>query len=74
MNTSIAENFMRSANAPAIKTPVMIANVSWNNRVKRFWNGLSAKCDTVILFASFHDRHAIEQHACCTSEVRHCPA
>ncbi len=30
MNTSIAENFMRSANAPAINAGVMAANVSWN--------------------------------------------
>ena len=30
MNTSIAENFMRSAKAPAISAGVMIAKVSWN--------------------------------------------
>ena len=30
MNTSIAENFMRSAKAPAINAGVIIANVSWN--------------------------------------------
>ena len=30
MNHSIAENFMRSANEPAISAAVMIAKVSWN--------------------------------------------
>ena len=30
MNQSIAENFMRSANAPAMSAGVMIANVIWN--------------------------------------------
>jgi hypothetical protein len=30
MNQSIAENFMRSAKAPAISAGVMIANVIWN--------------------------------------------
>ena len=30
MNQSIAENFMRSANAPTISAGVMIANVIWN--------------------------------------------
>jgi hypothetical protein len=30
MNTSMAENFMRSANAPAISAGVMIAKVIWN--------------------------------------------
>ena len=29
MNTSIAENFMRSANAPTTRAGVMIANVIW---------------------------------------------
>ena len=29
MNTSIAENFIRSANAPAIRAGVMTANVIW---------------------------------------------
>src|ERR1700761_4489465 len=29
MNTSIAENFIRSANAPVISAGVMIANISW---------------------------------------------
>ena len=29
MNTSIAENFIRSANAPTIRAGVMIANVNW---------------------------------------------
>jgi len=28
MNTSIAENFIRSANAPVISAGVMIANIS----------------------------------------------
>ena len=30
MNQSIAENFMRSANAPVISAGVMIAKVIWN--------------------------------------------
>ena len=30
MNSSIAENFIRSAKAPAIRAGVMIANVIWN--------------------------------------------
>ena len=30
MNHSIAENFIRSANAPQISAGVMIANVIWN--------------------------------------------
>ena len=30
MKTIIAENFMRSANAPTISAGVMMANVSWN--------------------------------------------
>ena len=30
MNTSIAENFIRSANAPTIRAGVMIANIIWN--------------------------------------------
>ena len=30
MNNSIAENFMRSAKAPAISAGVMMANVIWN--------------------------------------------
>ena len=30
MNRHIAENFMRSANAPAISAGVMIAKVIWN--------------------------------------------
>ena len=30
MNTSIAENFMRSAKAPTISAGVMMAKVSWN--------------------------------------------
>ena len=30
MNSIIAENFIRSANAPAISAGVMIANVIWN--------------------------------------------
>ena len=30
MNSSSAENFMRSANAPAISAGVMIAKVIWN--------------------------------------------
>jgi len=29
MNHSMAENFMRSANAPAISAGVMMANVIW---------------------------------------------
>jgi len=29
MNSSMAENFMRSAKAPAISAGVMIAKVSW---------------------------------------------
>ena len=29
MNHSMAENFMRSAKAPAISAGVMMANVSW---------------------------------------------
>ena len=33
MNQSIAENFMRSANAPAISAGVMIANVIWKHDV-----------------------------------------
>ncbi len=31
MNHMKAENFMRSANAPAISAGVMIANVIWKN-------------------------------------------
>ena len=30
MNTSMAENFIRSANAPTIRAGVMIANIIWN--------------------------------------------
>ena len=30
MNHSMAENFMRSANAPQISAGVMIAKVTWN--------------------------------------------
>ena len=30
MNTSIAENFIRSANAPTIRAGVMVANIIWN--------------------------------------------
>ena len=30
MNQSIAENFIRSANAPTISAGVMMAKVSWN--------------------------------------------
>ena len=30
MNSSMAENFMRSANAPVMSAGVMIANISWN--------------------------------------------
>ena len=30
MNTIIAENFIRSANAPTMSAGVMMANVSWN--------------------------------------------
>ena len=30
MNTHNAENFIRSAKAPAIRAGVMIANVIWN--------------------------------------------
>src|SRR5690242_21633405 len=30
MNTSTAENFMRSANAPTIRQQVIAANVAWN--------------------------------------------
>ena len=29
MNTSIAENFIRSANAPTIRAGVMMANAIW---------------------------------------------
>ncbi len=29
MKTSMAENFMRSANAPVISAGVMMANISW---------------------------------------------
>ena len=36
MNHSIAENFMRSAKAPAISAGVMIAKVSWNIDVDGF--------------------------------------
>src|SRR5215475_3545471 len=32
MNQSIAENFMRSANAPAMSAGVMMANVIWKQR------------------------------------------
>ena len=43
MNQSIAENFIRSANAPTISAGVMMANVSWN-----IWNTLSGMVpDTV---------------------------
>ena len=31
MNHSMAENFMRSANAPAIRAGVMIAKVIWKH-------------------------------------------
>ena len=34
MNHSIAENFMRSAKAPAISAGVMMANVIWNAQNK----------------------------------------
>ena len=30
MNSSTAENFMRSANAPTIRQQVIAANVAWN--------------------------------------------
>ena len=36
MNQSIAENFIRSANAPTISAGVMMAKVSWN-----IWNTVS---------------------------------
>jgi hypothetical protein len=32
MNHSIAENFMRSAKAPAISAGVMMAKVSWKQK------------------------------------------
>ena len=32
MNTSTAENFMRSAKAPMIKAGVIIAKVIWNTK------------------------------------------
>ncbi len=52
MNQSIAENFMRSANAPQINAGVMIANVIWN--VMYTDSGIVvARCETVSLPASF---------------------
>ena len=50
MNTSIAENFMRSANAPAISAGVMAAKVSWN-MAYTVSGMVIAKCDTDSLFA-----------------------
>ncbi len=45
MKTSMAENFMRSAKAPAISAGVMIAKVSWN--IAYTVSGIvNAKCDT----------------------------
>ena len=38
MNTSIDENFMRSAKAPVISAGVMIANISWYTM--KVWPGI----------------------------------
>ena len=52
MNTSMAENFMRSAKAPAISAGVMMAKVSWN--IAYTVSGMvTARCETVSLLASF---------------------
>ena len=52
MNTSMAENFMRSANAPVISAGVMIAKVSWN--IEYTDSGMVvARCETLSLLASF---------------------
>ncbi len=52
MNQSIAENFMRSAKAPAMSAGVMIAKVIWN--VMYTDSGIvSPRCDTDTLPASF---------------------
>ena len=39
MNQSMAENFMRSANAPAISAGVMMANVIWKHDEDGFGDG-----------------------------------
>ena len=47
-NISIAENFIRSANAPAISAGVMIAKVIWN--IAYTVSGIvGARCETVSL-------------------------
>jgi hypothetical protein len=52
MNHNIAENFMRSANAPATSAGVMIANVAWNMTYTD--SGIvTPRCETVSLAASF---------------------
>ena len=52
MKASIAENFMRSAKAPAISAGVMIAKVSWN--IAYTVSGMvSARWETVSLPSSF---------------------
>src|ERR1700677_1933363 len=45
-NSSIAENFMRSANAPAISAGVMMAKVIWNMAYTDSGT-VSPRCDTV---------------------------
>src|ERR1700688_1139613 len=51
MNHSMAENFMRSANAPQIRAGVMMAKVSWN--IEYTTSGIvGARCETVVVFGS----------------------
>ena len=48
MNQSIAENFIRSANAPTMSAGVMMAKVSWN-----IWNTDSGMVPSTVSTLTF---------------------
>ena len=62
MNHMKAENFMRSANAPAISAGVMIAKVIWKHMIDRFGDGRRERAGRV-------DAHRREQEVREAAEV-----
>ena len=63
MNTSIAENFMRSANAPAISAGVMIGKGHLKHRIHGFreWSEPDAKRTSLLIGVAMHVAHAVEE-------------
>ena len=67
MNHIMAENFMRSAKAPAISAGVMMAKVSWKQHDRPI--------SGMVLASSLHavERHAAQEDAAQAADDRCCP-